>query len=58
MKTYHGVTIERHGPNTMGLRWIAKNPRHDGPLHLRTDTLAEMRYMIRLALNIPHPDND
>lgn len=46
---YRGVTISPHGPNSMGLRWIALNPSPRGPLYLRADTLAGMRELIRDA---------
>jgi hypothetical protein len=49
---YRGVDIDRHGPNSMGLRWIARNPREIGPVYLRADTLAGMRDLIRYALSV------
>ena len=43
MHTYRGCLISRHGPNGMGLRWIALNPRPVGPLYLGAGTLAGMK---------------
>lgn len=44
--TYFGVDIERHGPNTMGMNWLARV----GENKLRSDTLAGMKRMIQEKL--------
>ena len=51
MWTYKGVDVDRHGPNSMGLRWIARNPNPNGrTLYLRADTKDGMRELITDAL--------
>lgn len=49
MWTYFGVDVFPHGPNSMGLRWIATNPRADGPPYLRADSKTSMRRLIWAA---------
>lgn len=48
MRTYYGVTIWPHDPNSMGLRWTATI---DGT-RLRADTLDGIRELIRRELGI------
>ncbi|AJD82979.1 hypothetical protein PJWF_00086 [Achromobacter phage JWF] len=46
MRTHFGVDIEPHGPNTMGMRWLACI----GESKLRSDTLDGMKRMIQEEL--------
>lgn len=43
MKTYKGITIERAGINSSGIRWTA---RTNTGIVLKADTLAGMRQLI------------
>ena len=42
--TYKGVSVSRHGRNTMGLRWIARPNFY--PYVLRADSKRSMRSLV------------
>lgn len=52
MRTYYGVTIERHSNETIGNGWIAYLYDY-GKGRVMADTLAGVKSLVREAVNIP-----